>query len=55
VIADVSHQDLADAIGVHRETVTKILDEFEAAGLVALGGGRVQVLKGMSCATVAPV
>jgi CRP-like cAMP-binding protein len=55
VIDDVSHQDLADAIGVHRETVTKILDEFEAAGLVALGGGRVQVLKGMSCATVAPV
>ncbi len=44
MIDDVSHQDLADTVGVHRETVTKIVDEFEAAGLVALGRRRVQVL-----------
>ncbi len=44
VIDDMSHQDLADTVGVHRETATKILDEFEAAGLVALGRRRVQVL-----------
>ena len=44
VIADMSHQDIADAVAVHRETVTKILDEFEAGGLVALGRRRVQVL-----------
>ena len=44
VIDNMSHQDLADTVGVHRETVTKILDEFEGAGLVALGRRRMQVL-----------
>ena len=43
-IEGVSHQDLADAVGAYRETVTKILDEFEAAGLVALGRRRLTVL-----------
>src|SRR5262252_3673152 len=43
-IEGVSHQDLADAVGAYRETVTKILDEFEAAGLVALGRRRLEVL-----------
>lgn len=44
VIEGMSHQDLADAVGAYRETVTKILDDFEAAGLVALSRKRIDVL-----------
>lgn len=44
VVAGMSHQDLADAVGAYRETVTKILDEFEVAGLVTLGRKRLEVL-----------
>lgn len=44
VVDGMSHQDLADAVGAYRETVTKILDEFEGGGLVALGRRRVELL-----------
>ncbi len=44
VVEGMSHQDLADAVGAYRETVTKILDEFEAAGLLALSRKRIEVL-----------
>jgi CRP/FNR family transcriptional regulator, cyclic AMP receptor protein len=37
----VTHQELGDMIGALRETVTKILDEFQAEGLVELGRGRI--------------
>lgn len=37
----VTHQELGDMIGALRETVTKVLDEFQAAGLVELGRGRI--------------
>jgi CRP-like cAMP-binding protein len=46
LIEGMSHQDLADTVGAYRETVTKILDEFEAAGLVALSRRRIEVLDG---------
>jgi CRP-like cAMP-binding protein len=36
-----SHQELADAIGAYRETVTKTLDEFQREGLVELGRMRI--------------
>ena len=32
----VSHQDLADAVGSYRETVTRILNEFRRDGLIEL-------------------
>ncbi len=32
----VSHQDLADAVGSYRETVTRILNEFKRDGLIEL-------------------
>lgn len=31
-----SHQDLADAVGTYRETATRVLNDFRAAGLVDL-------------------
>lgn len=37
----VTHQELGDMIGALRETVTSILDGFQAAGLVELGRGRI--------------
>jgi CRP-like cAMP-binding protein len=32
----VSHQDLADAVGAYRETVTRVLNEFKRDGLIGL-------------------
>lgn len=37
----VTHQEIGDMIGALRETVTKILDEFQADGLVELRRGHV--------------
>jgi CRP-like cAMP-binding protein len=34
---EVSHQELADMVGTHRETITSTLDAFRAQGLVELG------------------
>ena len=39
-----SHLDLAEMIGATRETVTKALDEFRAAGLVELGRRQLTIL-----------
>ncbi|MGH7862855.1 MAG: Crp/Fnr family transcriptional regulator, partial [Candidatus Dormibacteraceae bacterium] len=39
----ITHQELGDMIGALRETVTKTLDEFQAAGLVEFGRGRISV------------
>jgi CRP-like cAMP-binding protein len=41
--AQATHQEIGDMIGALRETVTKILDEFQADGLVELRRGRVVV------------
>jgi CRP-like cAMP-binding protein len=41
--ASVTHQEIGDMVGALRETVTKILDEFQADGLVELRRGRVLV------------
>jgi len=38
---EVTHQEIGDMIGALRETVTKILDEFQADGLVELRRGHV--------------
>jgi CRP/FNR family transcriptional regulator len=44
-IEGVTHQDLGDTIGAYRETVTKILDDFQARGMVELGRRHIQVLR----------
>ncbi|MBI4491182.1 MAG: Crp/Fnr family transcriptional regulator [Chloroflexi bacterium] len=44
VIEGVTHQELGDMVGAYRETVTKTLDEFQAAGYVELGRRRISIL-----------
>jgi CRP/FNR family transcriptional regulator, cyclic AMP receptor protein len=39
----VTHQEIGDRIGALRETVTKILDEFQMDGLVELRRGHVRI------------
>lgn len=43
VAARATHQEIGDMVGAIRETVTKILDEFQAEGLVELRRGQVLV------------
>src|SRR5215467_13985282 len=40
-VVSITHQELGDMIGALRESVTKILDDFQRDGLVELGRGRV--------------
>ncbi len=37
----ITHQELGDMIGALRESVTKVLDDFQRDGLLELGRGRV--------------
>jgi CRP-like cAMP-binding protein len=39
-----THEELANMVGVHRETVTKILNDFRQQNLVALRRGKIIVL-----------
>lgn len=39
----ITHQEVGDLIGALRESVTKVLDEFQRAGLVELCRGRITV------------
>ncbi len=43
VIEGVTHQELADMVGAYRETVTKVLNELQAVGLVELGRKRIRI------------
>ena len=38
------HRDFADLLGTYRETITQVLGEFKAQGLVTIGPRRVTVL-----------
>lgn len=44
VIEGITHQELGDMVGAYRETITKILDEFQSAGYVELARRRIQIL-----------
>lgn len=39
-----THQELSEAIGAYRETVTKTVDEFQRAGMVELGRNRITLV-----------
>jgi CRP/FNR family cyclic AMP-dependent transcriptional regulator len=39
-----SHQDIAERLGIHRETVTYALNELKAAGLIEIGRRRVRLV-----------
>lgn len=43
-IVGLTHQNLADDIGTHRETTTQALSKFKAQGLVETGRKRIQIL-----------
>jgi CRP-like cAMP-binding protein len=42
-VVTITHQELGDMIGAIRESITKILDEFQRSGLVELKRGRIIV------------
>ncbi len=44
VTADLTHEELADMVGAHRETVTKALSDMREQGLVRLGRRHLEVL-----------
>lgn len=43
-VCGLSHQNLADRIGTHRETATRALNDFRGAGIVEIGRERVRIL-----------
>jgi CRP/FNR family transcriptional regulator, anaerobic regulatory protein len=45
-IIAVTHQELADELGTVREMISRVLDDFEAQGMVELGRGRVRIRDG---------
>lgn len=44
-VRGLSHQDLADSLGIYRETVTSALDRLKDAGLVDVGRKRIAILR----------
>lgn len=38
-----THEELADMLGLQRETVTKILNEWSGRGMISLGRGRIRL------------
>jgi CRP/FNR family transcriptional regulator, cyclic AMP receptor protein len=53
VIEGISHQEFADMVGAYRETITKILGEFQAAGYLELARRHIRLLdRGQLAATL---
>lgn len=43
-VKGLSHQDLADQLGVYRETVTNALNELKTAGIIDIGRKRISIV-----------
>ncbi len=43
-VEGITHEELGDMVGAYRETVTKTLNEFQAAGYLKLSRRRIQIL-----------
>ncbi len=43
-LTGLTHQELADSVGLYRETVTNVLNHLQAEGLVELGKKRIVIL-----------
>lgn len=43
-VCGLTHQDLSDRVGTHRETATRSLNGFRAAGIIDMGRERIRVL-----------
>ncbi len=44
VVEGITHEELGDMVGAYRETVTRTLNEFQAAGYLKLSRRKVQIL-----------
>lgn len=55
IVKGMTHQDMADTLGVYRETVTKILDGWAREGFVELGRRRILLLRKGALAAIAAV
>lgn len=44
IIRGYTHQDLAEMVGTYRETITQVLNEIKAAGLIDIGRKQIHVL-----------
>jgi CRP/FNR family transcriptional regulator, cyclic AMP receptor protein len=44
LVEGLSHQDIGERLGVHRETATYALNELKAAGIVEIGRKRIRVV-----------
>ncbi len=53
LVEGLSHQDIGERLGVHRETATYALNELKAAGLVEIGRRRIRVVDGPRLARMA--
>jgi CRP/FNR family cyclic AMP-dependent transcriptional regulator len=42
-ITGLSHQDIAERLGVYRETITSALNELKTAGLIEIGRKRITI------------
>jgi len=51
-VVHLSHQDLAEIVGTHRETVTRALRQFRETGLVELDRMQVRVIGHAALATI---
>ncbi|MDE3077342.1 MAG: Crp/Fnr family transcriptional regulator, partial [Chloroflexota bacterium] len=51
-IEGLTHQELGDAVGAYRETITKALDDFQIKGFVHLARRRIEVLDRAGLAAV---
>lgn len=52
LVEGLTHQELGDMVGAYRETVTKTLDEFQAAGYVELARRRIRIRDPQGLATI---
>ena len=43
-VCGLSHQNLADRIGTHRETATRALNDFRVASIIEIGRERIRIL-----------
>ena len=43
-LSGLTHQELADSVGLYRETVTKVLNRLQTQGLVELGKKKIIIL-----------
>jgi CRP-like cAMP-binding protein len=53
LLEGLSHQEIAERLGVHRETATYALNELKAQGVVEIGRRRIRVIHGDRLARVA--